>query len=86
MQSPKPCVQLGTQSPLMQLVEPFGFVQTLPQPLQWLGSVSVLVSHPSRGSPLQSANPALHSGTQTPDWQLVEPCVLLHAIPQAPQC
>jgi hypothetical protein len=78
-------VQFGTQSPLMQLVEPFGFVHTLPQPLQWSRSVSVFVSQPSRGSPLQSAKPALHTGTQTPDWQLVEPCALLQAIPQAPQ-
>lgn len=54
----KPAAHTGEQVPETQLVVPFGFEHTVPQPPQLLMLLLVLVSQPLLGLPSQSAVPA----------------------------
>jgi hypothetical protein len=87
LQSPVPGLQLAIwQLPPTHTEVPFATVQMRPQPPQSPRLVSVFVSQPSAGSPLQSAKPgaqlpmvqapAVHSGV---------PFGELHVTPQLPQ-
>jgi hypothetical protein len=74
------------QTPLLQLgtFPPVGG-QTVPQALQLLTSVLVLISHPFASEPSQFANPDVQVIEQVPPLQLGAPLVELHGCPQPPQ-
>lgn len=76
---------MGTHAPATQLVVPCAFVQVLPHAPQLVVLTWMFVSHPFAVLPSQSANPALHVGTQTPAEHAVLPLAFEHAFPQAPQ-
>ena len=65
-------------------VPPWGG-QTLPQALQLLTLLVVLISHPFAALPSQLAKPALHTIEHCPPPQDGAPLLLLHAAPHAPQ-
>jgi hypothetical protein len=54
-QSENPAAHVIEQAPSAQVAEALFVEQALPHPPQCAASVSVLTSHPSFGSPLQSA-------------------------------
>ena len=63
-------------------------LKATPQPPQFVASLFVSVSQPSRtafSSTLQSAQPALQLIAHWPPEQLANPCALLQTEPQAPQ-
>ena len=86
LQSSKPELQLATtQLPLVHAVVALGMLHALPQRPQ-LVRVSMGVSQPSSGSPLQSASPASQSLPQTPPEQdAAEPTPAEHTLSHAPQ-
>jgi hypothetical protein len=84
-QLPKFALQVGTQTPVVHVVEPFGFAQPFPQAPQFDVDVFVLTSQPVDARPSQFPNPVLHAMVQAPSEQPGEPFVPLHTVPQAPQ-
>jgi hypothetical protein len=67
------------------LLQPFG--QTFPQPLQFLESFVLLISHPLPASLSQSANPVVHDETpQTEPAHVSTALLVLHVLSQPPQC
>jgi len=84
-------LQAMLQTPCAQVAVPLLELQTLPQLLQFLGSLRVSTSQPSSlapgSGPLQSAKPGLQVYTQSPPTQLrAELLVVWQAALQAPQC
>ncbi len=72
--------------PATQLAPAFANWQRLPQTPQLLVSLPVAVSHPSNGSPLQSAKPALQAAsTQAPARHPATPLAKEQTVPQARQ-
>ena len=63
-QFPKPALHVGTQTPVVQVVEPLGFAQGLPHTPQWEVDVFVLTSQPVDESPSQLPNPVLQAMVQ----------------------
>jgi hypothetical protein len=64
---------------------PFAEEHTLPHTPQLSGFAPILISHPLRGLPSQSANPGLHVIPQTPEEQVGVPPTEEHTFPHAPQ-
>ena len=86
LQSAKPVVQVPLQTPLPQVVVAMLAVEhTRPQPPQSAAVTLRLASQPLFLLPSQSAKPALHTGEQAPDTQLVVPSAFVQVVPQAPQ-
>jgi hypothetical protein len=77
-------LQESTHVPLGQVGESLAEPQTLPHVPQF-EIVSRLVWQPLFALPLQTAQPALHTGEQWPAEHEVVPLGFVHAVPQAPQ-
>jgi hypothetical protein len=84
-QLPNPPVQVGTQPPVVHVVVPLEFVQTLPQEPQLATAVLRFTSQPVDASPSQLPNPLLHATAHALSAQLAVPFVPLQTVPQAPQ-
>jgi len=84
-QFPKPELQVGTHTPVVQTVDPFGFVQEVPQVPQFAAVVLRLTSQPVDARPSQFPKPVLHAIVHAPSEQPAEPFVPLQAEPHAPQ-
>src|SRR2546423_670559 len=88
LQSAKPVEQAPVQPPPLHTVDAmFAVEQTLPQPPQFVGSTSTLVSQPSFCLLwLQSSNPVSQAPVQVPRVQVGDVMWLLEqSVPQAPQ-
>jgi hypothetical protein len=84
-QLPQPATQVGTQRLLVQVVVPCALPQAVPQAPQFDALLVMLVSQPLVGLPSQLRQVPVQTGTHTLPEQLVVPCALLQAVPQAPQ-
>jgi hypothetical protein len=85
LQLPKPTLQApSVHTPAGHVSAAFARSHTAPQPPQSV-SVAVLFSQPLAAMPSQLAKPALQTGTQLPDGQLVVPLPFVQAEPQLPQ-
>lgn len=85
-QSPKPAAHDCTwQTPVGQVPVAFAGLHVLPQ-LPQFAVVCVLVSQPSAGLPLQSAQPELHDATpHVVPVHAAVPFAVVHLMPQPPQ-
>jgi hypothetical protein len=85
-QLPKPVLHApSTHALAEQLAPAFANAQTVPQAPQFAADVVRFVSQPFVGSPSQLPHPAAQVGTHAPAVQVVLPCALRQALPQAPQ-
>jgi hypothetical protein len=81
----KPGSQVGTHTPVVQVVVPCAFVQACPQAPQLVTLVFRFASHPFGRFESQFPKPALQVGTQPPVVHTLVPFAARHAVPQAPQ-
>jgi hypothetical protein len=79
-------LQDGVQTPAVQEVAPWGFVQSLEQEPQWLILVSRLTSQPLSTLPSQSPKWLLHAILHCPLAQVAVPLAVEHVWVQLPQC
>jgi hypothetical protein len=84
-QLPKPALHVGTQTPVVQVVDPLAFVQALPHAPQFDTEVFVLASQPVDASPSQLPKPVLQAIVHAPREQPADPFVPLQTVPHAPQ-
>lgn len=80
-----PLLQVGAHEPAAQAVDPFGFVQVVPQAPQFPRLVCVFVSQPLERLLSQLPKPGSQAIEQAPSEQLAVPLALLQAVPQLPQ-
>ena len=84
-QSAQPAAQLGTQAPAVQLVDPLGLTQTVPQEPQLEVEVSA-VSQPLPSLPSQLPKPELQAPkVHVPPLQVAVALLREHGTPQPPQ-
>jgi hypothetical protein len=84
-QLPKPELHVGTQLPAVHVVEPFAFVQAVPQAPQFAVEVFRFASQPVEARPSQLPKPVLQVTEHDPSAHDAVPLVPLQAVPQAPQ-
>ena len=76
--SPNPALQVGTQLPPVQTVDPLPFEQPAPHAPQFAVLVLRFDSQPLAALPSQLPNPALQDGEHVPATQLFEPFTIWH--------
>src|SRR5438093_1322437 len=85
-QSRKPAAQVGTQAPLVHVVVPLAFVQTVPQAPQFVAQGFRLASQPLALFVSQLLYPAVQvPSVHVPATQVSEAFARSHTAPQAPQ-